>query len=89
MMDQPSLLTDLREFVAFHQVHGQLHAKASAPTSNGYRLEVACPCSVVFERWVFSDDAAIDVALLARGIDDPPSLRASLASPSRFLPVLP
>jgi len=65
-MEQPSLLTDLREFVALHRVHGELHAKASALTPNGYRLEVACPCRVVFERWVFPEDAAIDMALLAR-----------------------
>jgi len=65
-MEQPSLLTDLREFVALHCVHGELRAKASAPTPNGYRLEVACPCRVVFERWVLPDDAALDMALLAR-----------------------
>jgi len=65
-MEQPSLVTDLREFVALHRIHGQLHAKASPPTPNGYRLEVVCPCRVVFERWVFPTDAAIDLALLAR-----------------------
>ena len=62
---EPSLLT-LREFVARHRVHGELHAKAGEPTFNGYRLEVTCPCRVVFERWVFPDDAAIDMAALAR-----------------------
>lgn len=65
-MEQPSLLTDLREFVELHRVYGELHAKAGELTPNGYRLEVACPCGVVFERWVFPDDAAIDLALLAR-----------------------
>ena len=65
-MPEPSLLEDLRDFVALHCVHGELHAKASDPTPNGYRLEVACPCSVVFEGWVLPDDAAIDIALLAR-----------------------
>jgi hypothetical protein len=29
-------------------------------------LKSPAPCSVVFERWVFADDAAIDLALLAR-----------------------
>jgi hypothetical protein len=58
VMEQPSLLTDLREFVELHRVHGELHAGAGEPTPNGYRLEVACPCSVVFERWVVPDDAA-------------------------------
>ena len=65
-MDEPSLLEDLRDFVALHRVHGKLHAKAGELTPNGYRLEVACPCRVVFERWVFPDDAAVDLALLAR-----------------------
>jgi hypothetical protein len=49
-----------------HRPDGELRASATPPTLNGYRLEVACPCHVVFERWVFSDDAAIDMALLAR-----------------------
>jgi hypothetical protein len=51
-MEQPSLLTDLREFVTLHRPHGELRANAGALTPNGYRLEVACPCRVVFERWV-------------------------------------
>jgi hypothetical protein len=67
VLEQPSLLTDLREFVALHRVHGEPHANAGALTPNGYRLEVACLCRVVFERWVLPDDAAIDIALLARG----------------------
>ena len=65
-MEQPPLLADLREFVTLHRAHGELRAVASPPTPNGYRLEVACPCHVVFERWVVPDDAAIDMALLAR-----------------------
>ena len=65
-MDEPSLLEDLREFVVLHRVHGELHASASDPTPNGYRLGVACQCFVVFERWVLPDDAAVDMALLAR-----------------------
>jgi hypothetical protein len=65
-MEQPSLLTDLREFVALHRVHGELHAKTGAPTPNGCRLEVECRCRLVFERWIFPEDAAIDMALLAR-----------------------
>jgi hypothetical protein len=54
MMEQPPLLRDLRELVALHRLHGGLHAEAGEPTPNGYRLEVACPYRVVFERWVFS-----------------------------------
>ena len=65
-MEQPPLVIDLQEFVELNRPHGELRASAGQPTPNGYRLEVACPCSVVFERWVFPDDAAIDLALLAR-----------------------
>ena len=57
-MAQSLLLTDLREFIALHYVHGELRAKASAPTPTGYRLQVVCPCGVEFERWVFPYDAA-------------------------------
>ena len=64
MMDQPSRLADFREFVMLNRPHGELRANVGLPTPNGYRLEVACPCRVVFERWVFPDDAAIDMALL-------------------------
>jgi hypothetical protein len=60
MTQRPSLLADL------HRPHGELSAKASAPTPNGYRLEGACSCRVVFERWVLPDDAATDMALSAR-----------------------
>jgi hypothetical protein len=38
-MDEPSLLEDLRDFVALHRIHGELHAHAGDPTPNGYRLE--------------------------------------------------
>jgi hypothetical protein len=65
MEDRP-LVADLREFVMLHRPHGELRAVASPPTADGYRLEVACPCGVVFERWVLPDDAAIDLALLRR-----------------------
>ena len=61
-----TLLRDLEEFVTLHRPHGELRAIAGDPTPNGYRLEVACSCSVVFERWVLPDDAVIDMALLAR-----------------------
>jgi hypothetical protein len=65
-MAEPTLLADLEEFVTLHRPHGELRAAANPPTPNGYRLEVACPCHVVFERWVVPSDAAIDMALLAR-----------------------
>jgi hypothetical protein len=65
-MNSLPLLSDLEQFVTLHRPHGELHANASEPTPNIYRLEVTCPCLVVFERWVLPDDAAIDMALLAR-----------------------
>jgi hypothetical protein len=35
-------------------------------TPNGYRLEVACPCGVMFERWITPREATEDLAILAR-----------------------
>ena len=46
------LLTELEEFVRDHRPHGSLTAEATEPAWNGYLLTVACPCGVVFERWV-------------------------------------
>jgi len=40
-------------------------AGCSLPTWNGYRLTVACPCGVVFERWVTPEDADDDLFRLA------------------------
>jgi hypothetical protein len=65
-MREPTLLANLYEFATLHRPHGELRAVAGEPTPNGYRLEVACACRVVFERWVLPSDAAIDMALLAR-----------------------
>jgi hypothetical protein len=48
-MEQPTLLADLYEFVTLHRSHGELRAVAGEATPNGYRLEVACACHVVFE----------------------------------------
>ena len=53
---------DLKAFVIEHQSHGQLTADADEPTPTGYRLRMSCPCGVTFERWVFPDDAAADLA---------------------------
>jgi hypothetical protein len=35
-------------------------------TPNGSRLTVACPCGVTFERWITPEEAARDLAMLAR-----------------------
>ena len=58
-----TLLTDLEEFVRDHRPHGPLTGDATEPAWNGYRLTVACPCGVVFERWVTPEDAAAEVVL--------------------------
>lgn len=51
------LLTDLAEFVHDHRPHGPLTADAPEPAWNGYLLTVACPCGVVFGRWVTPEEA--------------------------------
>ncbi len=58
-----TLLADLEEFVGDHRPHGTLTGDATEPAWNGYLLTVTCPCGVVFERWVTSQDAAVDVLL--------------------------
>jgi hypothetical protein len=60
------LLSDLDDFGRDHRPHGTLAATAGEITPHGYRLEVACPCGVTFERWVSPDDAAEDLAYRAR-----------------------
>jgi hypothetical protein len=60
-----TLLADLDEFGRDDRPHGTLTATAGDITPHGYRLEVACPCGVTFERWVSPDDAAEDLAFLA------------------------
>jgi len=52
-----NLLTDLEEFVHDHRQHGILTGDATEPAWNAYLLTVACPCGVVFERWVTLGDA--------------------------------
>jgi hypothetical protein len=52
-------LADLEEFVHDHRPHGPLTGDATYPAWNGYLLTVACPCGVVFGRWVTPEDAAL------------------------------
>jgi hypothetical protein len=40
-------------------------ADATEPAWNGYLLTVACPCGVVFERWVTPEEADADLLRLA------------------------
>src|SRR5215467_13221001 len=56
--DPVSLLADLEDFVTAHRPHGTLRATTGELTANGYRLEVACPCGVTFERWITRAEAA-------------------------------
>ena len=58
------MLGDLTAFVQDHQTHGQLVGDASEPWPAGYRVTVACPCGVTFERWVTELDAAEDLLQL-------------------------
>jgi hypothetical protein len=56
-----TLLADLEEFVRDDRPHGPLTADATTPAWNGYLLTVACPCGVVFGRWVTPLDAEQDL----------------------------
>ena len=60
------ITADLDHFAAGHRLHGELIAETGALTPNGYRLTVACPCGVTFERWITPEEAARDLAMLAR-----------------------
>jgi hypothetical protein len=61
-----NLLADLEDFVIEHRPHSTLTAFTGDNIPNGYRLEVACPCGVTFERWIAPREAAEDLAMLAR-----------------------
>jgi hypothetical protein len=52
---------DLDQFLAQHRAHGRLTPTVVNPTPNGYRLAIACPCGVTFERWVTPQDALEDL----------------------------
>jgi hypothetical protein len=52
------LIADLEDFTGSHRPHGRLIADTGALTPNGYRLTVACPCGVTFERWITPEEAA-------------------------------
>jgi hypothetical protein len=61
-----SLDTELKDFVHDHRPHGTLTADATEPAWNGYLLTVACPCGVMFQRWVTPEEAQLDLILSAR-----------------------
>jgi len=63
LVNPVNLLADLEDFIHDHRPHGTLTGDATEPASNGNLLTVACPCGVVFERWVTSQDATVDLLL--------------------------
>jgi len=56
-------LSDLEEFLIGHRPHGALIGDTIEPAWNGYLLTVACPCGVVFERWISPLHATEDLLL--------------------------
>jgi hypothetical protein len=60
------LLLELEGFFRDHCSHGSVAADATEPAWNGYLLTVACPCGVVFGRWVTPEDAGTDLIGIAR-----------------------
>jgi hypothetical protein len=65
-VNRTNLLADPEEFLYDHRPRGPLTANATEPAWNGYLLTVACPCGVVFERWVTPEDADADLVRIAR-----------------------
>lgn len=60
-MARMTLYSDLEAFVHTHRQHGELTYETNPPSASGYKLDVACPCGVVFERWVLPQDAEDDL----------------------------
>jgi hypothetical protein len=61
-----NLLADLEESSTITARTAPLTSDATPPAWNGYLLTEACPCGVVFERWVTPDQADADLLRLAR-----------------------
>jgi hypothetical protein len=61
-----NLFADLEEFVHDHRPHGPMTADATEPAWNGYLVTVACPCGVVFERWITPEETELDLLRSAR-----------------------
>ena len=56
-----TVLDELEEFINHHRPHAGMSDDATERAWNGYLLTVACPCRVVFERWVTPEDARDDL----------------------------
>jgi hypothetical protein len=61
-----TLAADLLQFAELHRPHGPFETDTGDLMANGYRLTIACPCGVVFTRWITPQEAAEDLAMLAR-----------------------
>jgi glucose uptake protein GlcU len=57
---------EIEAFIRQHRGDGQLVGDATEPLPSGYQLIITCPCGVMFGRWVTPENAAIDLAALAR-----------------------
>ena len=57
---------EIEAFIRQHRDDSQLVGDATEPLPSGYQLIITCPCGVMFVRWVTPEDAAIDLAALAR-----------------------
>jgi len=57
--------SDLEEFIHLHRPHGRMTPAVGELTPTGYRVELACPCGVTFERWVLPQDAVEDLLTVA------------------------
>jgi len=60
------VLADLQEFIGDHRPHGTMTVEATEPGPNGYLITIACPCGVLFGRWVTSLDAESDLISWAK-----------------------
>ncbi len=56
-----SCFSEVEEFVKAHRPCGRPTWWADQPTPEGYRVRIACPCGVLFGRWVFPQDAEEDL----------------------------
>jgi hypothetical protein len=43
-----TVVADLEDFITDHRSHGELTPEVGEPTPNGYLIEVACCCGVVY-----------------------------------------
>jgi len=58
-----SCFPEVEEFVQEHHQDGELTVWTTSPTRKGYRVRIACPCGVLFERWILPQDAGDDLLL--------------------------